>query len=756
MELKAFLKEEYQLKVISCEAMAGYASANFRIKTEDGTKYVLKLHKPEKYLFERLTAEHQIFELLNNETIQKAIPNNKGKTIVQFNQNGFIYARLISYLEGEFLAEAQYTHKLIANLGNFFGEMSKKLSNFSSIAIEAYKHEWDLQNALWSKPYLSAISNGSKRKIPHHFFLQFQEKVVPEIPHLRHAVLHGDANDWNILIQNEAISGLIDFGDTCYSPIINEVAIALAYILMKKSNPLEWAYTFLHAFHAVFPLEEKELDLLYWLIPLRLSVSVCQSAWNVQQDPDNPNNEYIKISEQPAWDLLEKWITINPYLARYYFKKACGIDKKSGLNIAEETARRLEYLGGAYSLTFKEGLKMEQSVFQYMYSANGKTYLDCYNNIPHVGHGHPVVVETGQKQMAKLNTNSRYLYDVMHNYSEKLLAKFPEKLNKIFYTTSGSEATDLAIRIARTYTNKDKVLVMEHGYHGHTNMGINISDYKFSGKGGNGQAPFILKAEMPDTLRGKYAYNDEGAAEFYALKTIRKINANDGEIASFICEPIVGCGGQVCLPPEYLKLLYEAVRQQGGVCIADEVQVGFGRVGSAFWGFELHDVVPDIVCIGKPMGNGHPMGAVITTAEIAESFANGMEYFSSFGGNPVSCAIGLSVLNVIESDNLQKNAEQVGNYFKKELNTLQEKHKVIGEVRGEGLFLGVEIITDKATFDYNPQIAKRLKEGFKENGILVGTDGPKDSVIKIKPPLCFTKRNVDEFVRTMDLLLSEE
>ncbi len=761
MNLKAFLKNEYNLEVISCNAMSGYASSNYKIETLEGKKYVLKLHKNEHNIFERLEAEHRILSILrksfpNSKIVQNVLKNKNEATILSFKENGFAYARVISYLEGIFYAKNKQKYNLVADLGYKLAQLNNLLLNFRNAYIETNRHEWDLQNALWSKTHLSAIKDGNKRKLAHHFFLQFQEKVLSEIPQLRHATLHGDINDWNILCKEDKITGIIDFGDTCYSPLINEIAIALAYILMNKSNPLEWAFHFLEAYHKVLPLKEKELHLLYWLIPTRLAVSVCQSAYNVQQNPNNPDNEYIQISEKPAWNLLEKWIEINPICAENYFRKACGFEPLKPPNIEVETKQRWQYLGAAYSLTFKQAIKMEQSAFQYMYAQNGITYLDCYNNIPQVGHAHPAVVEAGQKQMAKLNTNSRYLYDIMHQYSEKLLSKFPNKLNKIFYTTSGSEATDLAIRIAQTYTQKQKILVMQNGYHGHTNMGIDISDYKFSGKGGNGQKNHILKAEMPDTLRGKYAFDDENAGKYYAQQVIDLIHTNQANISSFICEPIIGCGGQVCLPPNYWQYIYKAIRDQGGVCISDEVQVGFGRMGRTFWGFELHNVVPDIVTIGKPMGNGHPMGAVITTTEIANAFANGMEYFSSFGGNPVSCAIGKAVLEVIELDNLQENSLKVGNYFKQELKKIQPKYKQIGDIRGEGLFLGIEIVTNKETFKQNTALAKQIKERLKESGILVGTDGPKNSVIKIKPPLCFTYANVDRFVSCLDNILKNE
>lgn len=381
-----------------------------------------------------------------------------------------------------------------------------------------------------------------------------------------------------------------------------------------------------------------------------------------------------------------------------------------------------------------------------MYDAYGNTFLDAYNNIPHVGHSHPKVVEAGQRQMAKLNTNTRYLYDVLPEYSEKLLSKFPNKLNKVFFVNSGSAASDLAIRMAKIHTGHKDIMVMEHGYHGHTQTAIDISDYKFSNKLGQGQKDYIIKAEIPDTYQGKYKDNDARAEKKYAQEAIHKIK---DPIAAFISEPILGCAGQVPLASGYLKELYPKIRELGGVCISDEVQTGFGRLGECFWGFEAHEVVLDIIIIGKPMGNGHPMGAVITTQEIVDSFSKGVEFFSSFGGNPVSCAIGLAVLNVIEEEKLQENAKEIGKKYKSLLIELQNEFECIGDVRGTGLFIGVELVKDTDSLEPDNKLANFIKNELRNLNILVSTDGPFDSVIKSKPPLCFTKENAEQVTDTL-------
>jgi 4-aminobutyrate aminotransferase-like enzyme len=313
---------------------------------------------------------------------------------------------------------------------------------------------------------------------------------------------------------------------------------------------------------------------------------------------------------------------------------------------------------------------------------------------------------------------------------------------------SGSAATDLAIRLARNFTNRKIVAVVEHGYHGNTQAGIEISHYKFGGKGGKGISGDTICLPIPDTYRGEFRFENAGIS--YAQNAIRQLHEFTGEIAAFIAEPIVGCGGQVPLAKGYLNKIYKEIRSQDGVCISDEVQTGFGRLGNVFWGYEEQNVIPDIVILGKPMGNGHPMGAVVCTDEIAEAFNNGMEFFSSFGGNPVSCAIGQAVLEVIEEEQLQQNAKMVGDYYLQELAKLQQKYERIGDIRGSGLFIGFEFVKDRLTLEPDTKLAQKVKNELREKFILVSTDGPFDNVIKSKPPLCFSKENVDEVIEKLE------
>jgi 4-aminobutyrate aminotransferase-like enzyme len=457
-------------------------------------------------------------------------------------------------------------------------------------------------------------------------------------------------------------------------------------------------------------------------------------------------------SEQKVWTSLSP----NPNLL---IGIPTNIEAQEQYSRTELLEMRKEHLGRNLSLSYKEPLRIQRGYMHYLYNSDGQRFLDTVNNVPHVGHQNPRVVKAAQKQMAVFNSNTRYLQKNLMTYAEKLSATFPEELSVCYFVNSGSEANELAMRMARAYTNQRDFIVVEVGYHGNTQNCIDLSSYKFDSKGGKGKADHIHVVPIPDTYRGAFKSSDPLAGEKYAAFIEQAIQKNweaGKDIAGFICEPIISCGGQVILPPNYLKTAYEHVRKAGGVCISDEVQVGFGRVGDKFWGFELQGVIPDIVTMGKPIGNGHPLAAVITTPAIADAFNNGMEYFNTFGGNPVSCAIGMEVLSIIQEEKLQENARVIGNYLMDELRRLAKKYPIIGDVRGHGLFLGFELVKDKKTLEPAAAEAAYLANRMQAQGILMSTDGLFYNVLKIKPPIIFGKENADFLIKNLDKIFQED
>ncbi len=425
---------------------------------------------------------------------------------------------------------------------------------------------------------------------------------------------------------------------------------------------------------------------------------------------------------------------------------------------AELKSRRKASLNPSLSLSYQQPLKILRGYLHHLYDEDGLAYLDCVNNVSHVGHSHPRIVHAAQDQIARLNTNTRYLHDTIVEYAEALSATLPAPLSVCFFVNSGSEANELALRLAQAYTGGRDIIVIDHAYHGHTSALIDISPYKFKGPGGAGRSAHVQVAEMPDGFRGACRGFDTQAGEFYARSVAEKIaaiQARGAQLSAFFAEGIMGCGGQMPLPADYLAQAYSMVREAGGVCVADEVQTGFGRVGARFWSFELSGVRPDIVTMGKPMGNGHPIGAVVTTPEIAAAFDTGMEYFNTFGGNPVSCAIGLEALRVIQDEGLQRNALETGAYWMERLNALSADYPIIGQTRGAGLFLGLDLIRNRDTLEPADWEAAHIVERLKRRGILVSTEGPGHNVLKLKPPIIFRREHVDLFVDVLAEVLAD-
>jgi 4-aminobutyrate aminotransferase-like enzyme/Ser/Thr protein kinase RdoA (MazF antagonist) len=427
-------------------------------------------------------------------------------------------------------------------------------------------------------------------------------------------------------------------------------------------------------------------------------------------------------------------------------------------SLPETLARRRAFVGPNLRVSYRRPLRIARGWRQYLYDDEGRRYLDAYNNVPHVGHCHPHVVRAAAHQMSVLNTNTRYLHDGLEAYAERLTKTLPDPLRVCFFVSSASEANELAIRIARAYTQRRDMLVLDAAYHGNTTTLIDISPYKHAGPGGLGAPDWVHTAPLADDYVGPYRRADPHAGAKYAADAARVIDdlrARGRELAAFIAESCPSVGGQIMFPAGYLAGVYYAVRAAGGVCIADEVQTGLGRIGTHFWGFESQGVVPDLVVMGKPLGNGHPLAAVVTTRAIADAFDNGMEYFSTFGGNTVACAVGSAVLDVMHDEALQAHALETGTAILSGLRALLARHEAVGDVRGSGLFLGVELVKNRATLEPATAEAAYVVNRMRDEAILIGTDGLFHNVLKIRPPMPFDERDGTRLVETLDAVLGE-
>jgi 4-aminobutyrate aminotransferase-like enzyme/Ser/Thr protein kinase RdoA (MazF antagonist) len=981
---------------------------NFHIAADTEEQFVLKIAAASERK-ETLEFQNAVMMHLGAHTLSGFIPQllrtKKGDEIgTATHRNTQYFVRLLTYHKGELLSEvAPQSPELLRSLGRFLGEIDCALERFTHTASRR-DLKWDLQASLWIKLYTEHITGLERRALVDDIIREFESKVVPIADRLRTSVVHNDANDYNVLVRNDGasgmkVTGIIDFGDMLHTYTASEVAVAAAYAMLDKNDPLAAACSIVEGYNEMFPLEELELEILYTLIRMRLAVSVTNSALQQRLHPDN---QYLLVSERPAWDLLEKLQHVDARLPYYQFRNACklepfpqsaavaawlqqnaaeiapvvdldfrnvsrpdskntepglivfdlsigssqfsdpdeladtnaftakifslmksagarvgigrydeprllytsdvfrtaggerrtihigmdlfmkagspvfapldgvihtfannaasldygptiilehsgdegqlrfftlyghlsedsleGLQQRktirrgdriasignpptnggwpphlhfqiicdllgkigdfpgvapasqrevwlsicphpnlilgigrdcftdSGLRSDKISQIRSEHIGSSLSIAYRKPLHIVKGSKQYLYDADGRAYLDAVNNVAHVGHCHPRVVKAAQDQIAVLNTNTRYLHQNVALLSERLCATLPDSLSVCYFVCSGSEANELALRLARAHTGGTEIICVDAAYHGNTSSLIDISPYKFDGPGGTGAPPHVHKVPMPDTYRGTYRDQDAGLKYAELVRQCVERIPQGKKLSAFISESALGCGGQIILPGGFLKEAFRAVRKAEGVCIVDEVQTGLGRAGSHFWAFETQGVVPDIVTIGKPFGNGHPLAAVVTTREIAASFANGMEYFNTFGGSPVSCAVGLAVLDVIEDERLQENALKVGTYLRESLNELKLKHRLVGDVRGLGLFIGVEMVLDRDTLEPASKQAAYIVERMKESGILVSTDGPFHNVIKIKPPLIFSKVNADSVVERFDSICQE-
>jgi 4-aminobutyrate aminotransferase-like enzyme/Ser/Thr protein kinase RdoA (MazF antagonist) len=1003
LDAPRLVAELYGLRV-AARGLPGEYDDNFHLTGDDGRAFVLKVMRAGQapdvvdlqcralaWLAERAPA-------LDLPRVYTTLAGELFATVTIQDTPRLVW--MLSYVPGGVLAETSpHSAELLHSIGYLLGQIDRALIDFAHPAAQRAL-KWDLARAGWIREHLGAITDPAGRTVVERCLTQYESEVVPALDGLRDSVIHGDANDYNLLIsapdiQPRQARSVIDFGDMLLSKLVCEPAIAAAYALLGKRAPLAAAAQVAAGYHKAFPLTEAEIALLFPLIRARLAVSVVNSA---QRKLLEPHDSYITISEAPAWAALKQLDAINPRLAHYTFRHACGLppvprsaavadwlqaqsgtfapvlgidlraqpshvfdlsvgslflgadpgaattpvlserifrelraagvpigvgrydearliyatpafasgerptDERRTIHLgvdlfiepgapvyapldgevylaannaarldygplvilkhaaadgltfftlyghlgedalercragqpiargerigsigappingdwpphlhfqiitdlldldrdfpgvayasqravwtslspnpnailgipaerfpaldpspAETLAARRERIGRNLSISYRQPLKFVRGWMQYLYDETGRAFLDVYNNVPIVGHSHPRVVQAAQAQLALLNTNTRYLHDNLTHYAERLTALMPDPLSVCFILNSASEANELALRLARTYTGHEHMIVLDAAYHGHTGGLIDISPYKFNGPGGGGPKPWVYIAPIPDDYRGPYKRDDPAAGAKYAGHVgviVDQLQAAGHGLAAYIAETLPSVGGQIVFPPGYLAEAYRYVRAAGGICIADEVQVGFGRLGTHFWGFETQGVVPDIVVLGKPIGNGFPLAAVVTTPAIAAAFDNGMEFFSTFGGNPVACAAGLAVLDVIRDERLQGHALRVGSRLLAGLRELIGRHPMVGDARGSGLFLGVELVRDRTTLEPAADAASYLVNRLRDCGILAGTDGPFHNVIKIRPPLPFGDTDADLLLATLDELLSED
>jgi len=754
--------DRYGLTARATELTAEF-DRNFLLECDTGKRYVLKV-APEGADEQVVRSQLEILRFLAGTELeplfQKILPSLEGSDLIEGKIRGGSshLVRVLSYLEGHRLAELPHVSSgLLDEIGGTLARLDLVLEAFDHPGAHR-EHVWDLAQVLDLSAFLEHIEDPGRRTLVERLLDRFRQHVMPRLSELSRSVIYNDANDNNLLVSDldpaaARLCGVIDFGDMVHTITVAEPAIAATYQMLDNDDPMAAAARVVSGYDAIRPLTVLERSLLWDLINARLCASVLMSSEARSREPDN---EYLLISAEPVWRLLEELSMADPDEATRLLNDAGGTGRVRERGVDEIVSVRRRHFGPNLSISYQRPIKIVRGEGQYLFDADGRRYLDMVNNVTHVGHCHPRVVAAVQRQMSLLNTNTRYLHDNLIEYIERLAGAMPDPLSVCYLVCTGTEANDLALRLARAHTGSCKIIVVDHAYHGNSPTQIEISPYKCEGPGGQGLAPHAHKVPLPDIFRG--LHRGSRAGEDYAVHVadaVADIVSTAGRMGAFMAESMIGCGGQIIPPDGYLEASYAAVREAGGVCIADEVQVGFGRIGSHMWAFEPQKVVPDIVTLGKPIGNGHPLAAVVTNPEIAASFDTGMEYFNTFGGNPVSCAAGLAVLDVIKEEGLQKHALDVGERLMTGLRELQTRHQLIGDVRGVGLFIGFELVTDRDTLEPAAEEASEVIERMKDRGFLLSTDGPNHNVVKIKPPMVIQPEDVDAALEALDEAMAE-
>ena len=738
--------------------LGGERDLNFRVDTDEGT-YIFKIGNAEDG---EDIAGLQVAALQHIHARDPSLPvprmhvDRDGRLLRRITaESGDSHiVRLLSFLPGMPVEDAPATLRTWREIGALMGRINVALGSFFHPAARANDHPWDIANCLRFQPFSKHIGDRSARALVDSVFDRFREHAMPRLDGARHQVIHQDAHCGNVLVDTqdpERITGLIDFGDMLYGPVIADLAVIPDRTGRTDDDLLDVICNAAIGFDAVFALQEIEVDLLYDLICARYALGATVVAARSALHPETPGR---LLSSEPFVTPLDQLVKIGPGACTRAVRRACRFPAM--LQGADEDAlleRRRRFLGKHAKHFYSRPMHFERAEGPFLYSTDGHRYLDCYNNVPQVGHCNPHVVKAISRQAAALNTNTRYLYDSIVEYAERLTARLAPHLDACVFVNSGSEANDIAWQMAKIVTGRSGGLLMEDAYHG-----ITGPIREFSPGHPDTQLPDHLQGLIvPDPYRGKYREGTPGIAARYAADADRAIADLAGaghELAAFMIDSALCSSGVPQTPEGYFREVEERVRAAGGLMICDEVQSGFGRMGQ-WWGHELHGMQADIVTMGKPVGNGHPLGVVVTRSEILERFTGKTGLFSTFGGNTVACAAGNAVLDVIERDELIENGRVVGDYFRRRLRDLMDTQALIGDVRGSGMLTGVEFVTDRDARTPATGETERLLELMRQRQVLVGSEGRDANILKLRPSLVFRHEHVDLFVEALDGALSE-
>lgn len=655
-------------------------------------------------------------------------PASDGATVALVNGH---LARMVELMPGDLVAAAELSDDQLREFGRTSGRLGRALRGFFHPAA-GRMIQWDLRHAAALRPLLRHCEDTEERTLVDDVLSRWERDIDPTFGVLRAQVIHGDLSLDNALFdQDGGVSGVIDFGDMTHTALLCDLAVALVSAMAGRDDPLRAGSLVLDGYESVTPLERRELDLLPRFVEMRLATSLVIAAWRLAMYPENA--EYIMLDSPRFRLLLDELVAQGA--------EATTAALLSSDSTSELVERRRRVFGpGLQALTYDRPIHMVSADGVWMTDVTGRRYLDAYNNVPVCGHSHPRVVDAIARQSRLLNTNMRYLHGAAVELAERLLATMPSEIDTCIFVNSGSEANELAWRILTATTLQGGGVVTEHAYHGVTTATAALSPEEWFDQ----EPPaHVARIPAPDTYRGE----PNAATVEEAFTELRGRGFEPGAV---VIDSGYTSDGVFAPPPTYLREVMTRARAAGAGLVADEVQPGHGRTGEHLWSFSASGIVPDAVTLGKPMGNGYPVAAVLLRGEIAAAMAERTTYFSTFGGNPVACAAALAVLDVIEEEELVENAKTVGAYLRDGLASLAARHDAIGDVRGRGLLIGVELVSDREAKTPDGPLANSVVNDLRERGVLVGRCGKHDNTLKIRPPLVFTNENADLLVAALE------
>jgi 4-aminobutyrate aminotransferase-like enzyme/Ser/Thr protein kinase RdoA (MazF antagonist) len=749
-EVERIARDLYGLAV-SIEVLPGERDCNFQLRTADAREFVLKIQDLRSDAQSTDCLVSVLDHLAEQDPglpVPRLFPTQRGEALGRLTRDGLDYSVcLVSFLPGRLLLDSAPTPKLLRDVGAILGRIDRALRGFFHSSLQR-SLAWDVRRLPELAEFRGLLEPGPPRAAVDTVVNAFR-RVLPRLRGLRSQAIHGDCHAANLLVDGgQSICGILDFNDMIHAPVIFEPAVAMSELLTEGVAPVESAAAVLRGFAQVQPLEAEEIELLYDIITARHAVTVLVHAWRLHHDP--PGAAALERAARNGARSLDGLLKVGRDALTRGWHDAAGTVRPAATAPGEsgvDLGRRHRLMGKGAELFYDKPLHLVRGAGVWMYDAHGRAYLDVYNNVPHVGHAHPTVVRAIQSQTAVLATHTRYLHENILQYAERLTARLPAHLDACIFVNSGSEANDVAWRIAQMASGHQGALVMENAYHGITDAVAALTPST-----GSPRDPRVLTIAPPPARVGAgdtMSAADLAAAADSVDRAIATLAQRGFAPAAFYLDTAITSSGIFDPPPSWAVAVSARVRAAGGLIVADEVQYGLGRSGSHFWGFERRGLEPDIVTLGKPVANGYPMGVVVTSRALIEAFQTKYGFFSTFGGNPVAAAAGLAVLDVLDAEDLRANAAATGSYLRAELESMAARHPCLGEVRGTGLLQGLEVLGPDLS------VAKRRSKRIinylaSEFRILIGYEGPHANILKLRPPMPFRREHADLLVHAID------